>query len=231
MRLDTNILLYTPIMEIMRHNNYQILWESESSLVLHDRYSGIYIGACERDEEADQVVQLIPEAAEEVFLFQKRLFETKLKAHILPDMLSYNSVNLNTEPLPVHLPKNFTLEWLEEEHIPFVIDHYSVKELCTIEHMQDRIQAGILGVFHHNQPVGFIGTHREGSIGMLEVLPEYRRHGLALALQNAMSNELKKQGAYVYGQIIQNNTASFALQKKSGFTVCDEPTYWYFKDL
>ena len=65
---------------------------------------------------------------------------------------------------------------------------------------------------------------------MLEVLPQYQRKGLALALQNAMSNELKKQGAYVYGQIIQNNVASFALQKKSGFTVCDEPTYWYFKD-
>lgn len=230
MQINTNILLYTPILEIMRHKDYQILWESDSSLVLHDHYSGIYIGACECDEEAKHVVACIPESAEEVFLFQKRLFVEKLKAHILPDMLSYNSVNLKEEPLPVKLPKDFKLKWMQEEHIPFVIKHYSVKELCTFEHMQDRMKAGILGVFHYEQPVGFIGTHREGSIGMLEVLPQYQRKGLALALQNAMSNELKKQGAYVYGQIIQNNVASFALQKKSGFTVCDEPTYWYFND-
>ena len=228
MQINKNILLYTPILEIMRHNDYQVLWESEASLVLYDRCSGIYIGACEKDEEADHVVQVIPNTAEEVFLFQKRLFEVKLKSHILPDMLSYNSVNLKAEPLPVKLPKDFKLKWMKEEHIPFVVEHYSVKELCTFEHMQDRMNAGILGVFYCDEPVGFIGTHREGAMGMLEVLPQYQRKGLALALQNAMSNELKKQGAYVYGQIIQNNTASFALQKKSGFTICNEPTYWYF---
>lgn len=46
-----------------------------------------------------------------------------------------------------------------------------------------RLRAGVmLGAFLRDRPAGFIGLHEEGSMGMPEVLPEFRRMGVARAL-------------------------------------------------
>lgn len=46
------------------------------------------------------------------------------------------------------------------------------------------MEAGQLwGLFEDGQLAAFIGVHHEGSMGILEVLPEYRRRGLAMALE------------------------------------------------
>ena len=230
MNLEHNKLLYLPIMEVIRRKTARILWEGDHSIVLQDMLSGVYMGASDDLSEADQVLAAIPVDAKEVQLFHKTMFEAKFKHHILSDLTSYNSVYLKDEDCVVKLPKGYSIQPLHDCHIPFVMKHYSVDELCYEEHMKERIDAGMLGVFYQSEVVGFIGTHSEGAIGMLEILPEHRHRGLGMALQKAMTNELRQKGCYVYGQVMQNNTASFALQKKSGFIVCDEPTYWYFHD-
>lgn len=226
---NQNLLLYTPLLELLRHQNYEIIFETKDSLLIHDSFSNIYAGTCENDQEAHMLIQSIPKAAEEILLFQTCLFEEKLKQGILYDMISFNSVYLSKELRPVKLPISFTIAPLKADHVSFVMKHYSVKELCTEGHICERVAAGMLGIFHKDNLVGFIGTHLEGAMGMLEILPNYRHMGLGMALQNAMANTLLRQGAYVYGQVMQNNHASFALQKKCNFTVGNNPTYWYFQ--
>ena len=87
--------------------------------------------------------------------------------------------------------------------------------------------AALLGAFFLNGILaGFIGTHHEGSMGMLEIFPEYRRLGLGYALESALIRRLMEQGAIPYCQVYEGNEASLRLQRKLGLTFSDEFVYW-----
>ena len=77
---------------------------------------------------------------------------------------------------------------------------------------------------------GFIGAHPEGSMGMLHIFPEYRRHHLGYALEAEQIRRFLEQGIIPFCHIVTSNTASLALQKKLGLTFSDEPVYWLMKD-
>ena len=74
------------------------------------------------------------------------------------------------------------LRLLGEEWAPYVCEHYSKSDIGGLEHIRQAIGAGMLGAFVDGTLAGFAGFHGEGSIGLLEVLPAYRRRGLGEAL-------------------------------------------------
>lgn len=73
---------------------------------------------------------------------------------------------------------------------------------------------------------GFIGMHNEGSLGMLEVLPPFRRQGVAAALEADAVNRLLQKGFTPYAHIIEGNGASIQLQEKLGLCFAREKVYW-----
>ena len=95
-----------------------------------------------------------------------------------------------------------------------------------IDYIQGTIDRGMLGIFDGEALAGFVGVHDEGSLGMLEVLPPYRRRGYGLVLQLAIVRAALAQGRYAYGQVAEDNAASLALQRKAGMTVCPDKIYW-----
>ena len=60
----------------------------------------------------------------------------------------------------------------------------------------------------------------------LEVLPPYRRRGVALALMSAMANHCLERGWVPFSQIFDGNTASLELHRRLGWTLCPEKLYW-----
>lgn len=66
--------------------------------------------------------------------------------------------------------------------------------------------------------VGFIGIHLEGCMGMLEILPEYRRLGYATYLESALIARRLESGAVPFCQVACDNVNSLGLQKKLGLT-------------
>ena len=82
------------------------------------------------------------------------------------------------------------------------------------------------GAFVGGALAGFIGTHAEGSMGMLEIFPEYRRRGLGCALEAGLIRRLLERGEIPFCQVIEGNEASMRLQEKLGMTFSDEPVYW-----
>ncbi|MBE5905217.1 MAG: hypothetical protein E7277_00285 [Lachnospiraceae bacterium] len=40
--------------------------------------------------------------------------------------------------------------------------------------------------YYHTEMAGFVGEHLEGSIGLLHVMPKFRRKGYAMALQKKL---------------------------------------------
>lgn len=99
------------------------------------------------------------------------------------------------------------------------------------EYAADRIAAGRMwGLFEGDELAGFIGMHSEGSIGMLEVLPEFRRKGYGYILEAFVINMHLQNGRTPYCHVINGNDASNSLQQKLGYTKASLPAVWISKE-
>ena len=87
-------------------------------------------------------------------------------------------------------------------------------------------QGVIIGAFLNGELAGFMGRHREGSLGMLFVFPKFRRLGVAEALERNYVNREIALGHVPYGQIFLGNIASRQLQEKLGMEFSEKNICW-----
>lgn len=125
--------------------------------------------------------------------------------------------------------KGFELIQLTEDFVPFLTENYHHPS-ATERHMTERIRSGMLGAFCDGKIAGFIGTHEEGAIGMLEVMPEFRRMGVAKLLESAMIDKLLKCGRIPYTHVKTGNLASIRLQQSIGLQKAPATVRWLCKD-
>jgi len=135
----------------------------------------------------------------------------------------YSSVFQGTGITPVTLP-GVRIEPLGPEWAQVVADNYHPDDL---RYAVNRLEAGVmLGAFRGDTLLGFIGQHSEGAMGLLDVLPEYRHHGIATVLLTRLTHDLLAAGRVPYDHIIVGNDASEQLQRKLGFTISTRILYW-----
>ena len=84
----------------------------------------------------------------------------------------------------------------------------------------------LYGAFRNGELVGFIGKHAEGSMGLLEVLPAWRRQGVGENLERFLIARELEQGDVPYCQVFTDNQASLALQRKLGLTLAEGTVIW-----
>ncbi len=117
---------------------------------------------------------------------------------------------------------------LEPCHAEQAARHYGLFD-NAMTYVAERIEAGRMwGLFENGALAGFIGTHTEGSMGMLEVLPEFRRRGYGIALERFLIAWHLTRGWTPFGQVIEGNEASIGLQKKAGLVRAELPAIWMF---
>ncbi len=98
------------------------------------------------------------------------------------------------------------------------------------EYLKNRLQAGALtGLYLNGALCGFVGLHNAGSMGFLQVLPEYRRRGFAGLLLAQLINNQLSCGAVPFGHVVTGNTASEQLLASFGFIRCSLPAIWLSK--
>ena len=113
--------------------------------------------------------------------------------------------------------------------LSFILNHYTlleeweIRKIISMNHL-------FIG-YKDNIPVGFIGLHLEGSMGLLYILKEYRGNGYGIELEMFLVNRLLFENKIPFGQVETTNTISISLQKKLGFTFTDKKQYWYESDL
>ena len=153
--------------------------------------------------------------------------------HLKTDMECIQGAYTRKEKLPVRGlygpdgrgENGFSIRTLTEEFIPFVAEHYS--EIGSPEYVTERILHGaVYGAFYEEKIVGFIADHEEGSIGMLYVLPEYRKRHVAMALETYCMNLAVERGEIPYGQVVLGNEASIHLQEKMGICFAKGTVVW-----
>lgn len=211
---------------LLRRGTGKVLEEGDDHLLLRDTMSKAYFLACDDsalgisvlDRYADHGLDLLMVTNHELgnIAFDRYGFKEKEEcrqaAYYGPAPAPDDSVSIRNADL---------------RDFPMISANY---DMISPEELRYDVERGALYICEHDgQPVGFIGEHTEGSIGMLFVFPEHRNKGYAEAMEKYMFAKKIKEGFIPFGQVILGNDASFSLQKKMGLTMSDNIITWMWK--
>ena len=225
-RLTGNRLLYIDMLEVLRRGTAQIRRAGPDGVLLYDPPSEVWFLDAETPAALDEMLHMLDGCV--ILTGHQMWYKDKLAAHFgfQTEQICRQSAWLSPQP-PVVPSFDGELRWLDRSWAVWTEEHYS-HSFGGVSYMEDAIDRGMLGAFVDGQPAGFIATHIEGSMGMLEVLPEYRRRGIGEALLLAMTASCLERGIYPYGQVWADNDPSLALQRKVGMTLSEELLFWLF---
>lgn len=225
--LTRDKLRYMDMLEPLRRGSVDVLYAWEDGVLLHDTDCGGWFSAADSSLALERMLELLPPDTD---LFVGH--ETEHRARVAERLglrgghICYQAAWMKSAPpaLPAGAP---TLVRLGPEWAEFVHEHYS-HSFADVAYMREAIGRGMLGVFVDGALAGYIGTHDEGTMGMLEVLPQYRRRGLGELLTLGAIRQVMAAGGYAFDHIIDGNEASFALQRKLGMEICGKAMYWLY---
>ncbi len=126
----------------------------------------------------------------------------------------------------IDVTEELEIRQLEPKHLKVILEHYD--KLSDEEIKEILVNGNLFGGYKNGKLIGFIGNHLEGSMGLLEIFPQYRRLGYGLALESYMINQMVEKDLVPFGQIEIGNEKSIALQNKLGFSISKNSVCWMF---
>lgn len=225
--LYKDYLHHVDMIECIKNNDYKIIEHNENGVLIGDRENILVMITAFKLESAKKLINKIPNQSKMIVAHQQFYYQyLKEMFNVYDEMICYQSVYTNNKPFNIEMG-DIKVKLLNEEYSKIIFNNYSSKDTVDIEYINERINSEtVLGAFINEELVGFIGTHEEGSIGMLEVLPAYRNRGIGVLLQKYATNLALKQDRIPYGQVKINNIKSINLQKKLGFELSKGRVYW-----
>ena len=218
------------MLEILPLPTARVLTATDHGVLIE--HNGIYLLSCDEGADADYLPMLVEGLADDpermIVLHSPALKDELVAAYGFQAFLDVrHGVYRKAEPVAFSLPDGAQIRRLDQSQLGFVLQHYHMMDDET--YLRERIDEGMYGVFVGGELVGFIGTHDERSIGLLEILPEYRRLGLAFALEAHLINCLLEQGRIPFTQVSVDNQPSLALQRKLGMEISDATVHWLIR--
>ncbi len=124
---------------------------------------------------------------------------------ILPKDVVIPEVKIKPRPLTLDDAEKVNQYWeYHGEHSLDYIKHLIKNKICE-------------GIDLNGELVAWAVTHGDGSLGMMYVLDEYRRHGYAKDITSSMVKKTRELGRYPFVHIIENNNKSLGLAQGLGF--------------
>ena len=127
----------------------------------------------------------------------------------------------------VPVPENTTLTVLEptDENIDFVLETYTLGYSREgVERIMKKYP--FYATVTDGEISGYIGRHDEGSIGLLEIMPKFRRRGLGAFLVDSAVKGVLKEGKIAWCNIIVTNENSYKMHLKMNFVPSKKLVYW-----
>ena len=204
--------------------NPEVLYaENDAVYMIHD--SGVYLLWAKDRQAAERALAAYPEPARTCVAHGMEAYHFYIEKYDLhdDDGLCLQYCYSKKEKLPVS--GQCEIRQMTVDDLPFVMEHYKLVDFP--DYIRGRLESGVVwGAYIDGKCAGFIGGHKEGSIGMLEVLPEFRRRGIGTDLENFQMNRFIDMGFTPYGQVYLDNAESHALQKKTGLEVSTDIICW-----
>lgn len=201
----------------------------EDGVLLHHRRADLYMIAAKNEARVMELVDEIPLHATDVLLHGDYATElvTQVRTHFhLRHALRFVMYAYYGEvPEP---EREADIRPLGIGALDFLDAHYGH---ASREYVAARLEDGVmLGAYVDGRLAAFIGEHIEGSMGMLHVMPDYRRHHLGYALERAAIRRTMLAGHTPFDQVVPENEASHALQDRLGMTRACGALYWMTDD-
>ena len=224
--LNRNKLLYLDMLEPIRRGSAELLYTAEDGVLLYDRLAEAHMLGADSRQALDRMLPLMEGC--DILTGHHLWYKEELAARfsLKTEQICRQAAWMEAAP-PAPLPFGGELRLLDRSWAPWVYAHYS-HAFGGVEYMEGAMDRGMLGAFVDGTPAGFAGFHIEGAIGMLEVLPPYRRRGIGEALLRGVVSLALSRGQYAYGQVFTDNAPSLALQRKAGMAVSQEILFWLF---
>lgn len=225
--LSRDRMAHIDMLEILSLETVNILAANEDGVLIE--HDNLFFLASEPDHAGEFLSYLVrgltPSDDRMIVLHNRELTGTLEREYgFSTAMQFYNAVYDSAEPLAYTLPDGAEIRKLDPGHLDFVSAHYHTVD--DRDYLRERIEECMFGIFMHGTIVGFAGTHDERSMGLLEILPQYRRLGLAYALEAHLINHLLSIGRVPFCQISIHNEPSIRLQKKVGLTISPNVNCW-----
>lgn len=247
-KLRREKLLHTDMLFLLQSGQGELLYHGEGEILLRDSVSGLLFHARMGEQEGEGALgalrRELSQAKETgrhfgLVFHQRRAFEELSDALGLEmTAVCVQAVWTPREKLPVRglyrpdgrpmeggTTEGLVIKPLESSALDAVREYGD--PYLSEDYYRERIERGqMAGAFFGEELAGFIGIHPEGSVGMLAVLPSYRGRHVGMALETYMLNRQIEQGLIAFGQILEQNETSAALQSRLGLKLSKTPVYW-----
>ncbi len=207
----------------------EIIYAEEDGLLLKNSYIYTIYGA--NADSAERILRLIPPETDLITASNED--EVRAAKKVFPRLKCARpcyQVRYDDLP-PAAVPEGFEIRVLAptKENIDFV---YSTYTLAYSREGVERVmkEYDFLAAYHGEEIAGYIGRHEEGSLGLLEIMPKYRKRGLGTLLVTEMAERVKKSGQTAYAHIICDNQKSLNMHLKMGVTPAKGLIYWIYEE-
>jgi ribosomal protein S18 acetylase RimI-like enzyme len=224
--LSKNALLYAGLIQVINRNTAQILEKSEQGIFLRDTVGNACMLATENEELGLHWLKAHEDLKYDLLVvFQHSLVEYAKKQYGLnSEMDCFQAVY--TQPNPPVLNGSIQIREATPKDIWMFAEHYQFFDEEEISYL---IQHGELFVGEQDgKTVGFVGQHLEGSMGLLEIFPEFQGKDYGTELEKHMIIRMLEKGQIPFCQVDVNNFKSLKLQKKLGLSISKEHMYWVY---
>ena len=214
---------YEEMVQTILRGTAEIIEARELGVLIRHTRAGMYMLAGDT-HHLDALTRLIPEGMEEILIHGTRPPEmvqgVRTRFH-LANALPFFQYAYYGEVPP---SEDVEIRTLDTAYLDVLSTEY---EHGSREYMAERIAEGVmLGAFVEGELAGFVGEHIEGSMGLLHVMPAFRRHHIGSALERAMIRETMLRGHTAYCQVFPDNGASHSLQRRLGLEAAQGMLYW-----
>ncbi len=223
-------LLNLMSIDLLERDLVRILYAGEDSLLLGNEFD-YQIHCLDPSQWPELLRQLLQVMARDHFLILRAhqdwyLDDLKEATGFTDVEAFFNTIYPGDFPVAAPLPPGIAIRPLTMADFPVVRATY--RTVDDDDYIAGRIAEGMLGAWCDGELAGFIGTHQEGTVGLLEVLPRFRRRGIARALEAEMLKRLRAQGRRAYGNIAVANELSRTVHSRLGIRFAPDPVYWLF---
>ena len=177
--IDFNGIDYLGIDRIVKRGSAEFIVRNERFVFVRDAVSGVLFLCGEvRDDDFALIDGHLDKERDALMVDSEELFKKVFARYGFEDKLEcYQVAYYGDAP---KLDAKIDVREAEKSDIPLIVENYHLVGEDEIAKIVGR-RALFLG-FLDGEPVGFAGEHLEGSMGLLYVLPEFRRRGFGVWL-------------------------------------------------
>lgn len=232
--LQKDAVSHVDMLDPLVRGSGEVIYDGEDGVIFCETLSHIYFASMEDEERCLAILEKYPVTS--YAIHQEETAVALRRRHHFPEYHPCHQYvylgerfgdmeisRAGIDPMQLEAVKLLGMEYWET-----VNEHYDTMD--DPEYIQELIMRKQLwGVFEDGELAGFIGQHFEGSMGLLEVLPQYRKKGYGKILEAFLIRYVLSQGRTPFCQVFDGNTASARLQERLGMTCSPKKTWWLYR--